>query len=377
LINLPVFYGGNDVITGGAGQDVMFGDGGDDIFNLGSGPGFPDGTYGFDWANYEYNLRYDNSTPLRPNVWADLSGALTNPNTARSNDLLVNIEGLSGSSGNDKLYGGTGTADITVTYTSPFLPLGRAGSITLTLPGVLNIAGGSVVTGVGIAPNAFEYKFTNGILSTLITSVKIAASVKSVGANAFANNDLQSVSFAGNAPVDGGNIFSGNPNLPFVSVPFNATGWGLAYSGKPVNKVRDPGVPTGVQAAAGNAESLVTWVAPADNGGGEIVKYTVISSPGNQTCVWTTGQLGCLVTGLSNGTAYTFRVFATNAFFSSALSAASSERTPAGPELFTYTTTDGKVEVTGCIGTCPTRLIIPATLEIGRASCRERVYSRV
>jgi len=153
LINLPVLFGGNDVITGGSGQDVMFGDGGDDIFNLGSGPGFPDGTYGFDWANYEYNIRYDNSTALRPNVWADLSGVLTNPITARSNDILVNIEGLSGSSGNDQLFGGTGTADITVVANGN-TRLGRAGQITLTLPGILNIAGGSIVTGVGIAPNA-------------------------------------------------------------------------------------------------------------------------------------------------------------------------------------------------------------------------------
>ena len=153
LINLPVLYGGNDVINGGSGQDVMFGDGGDDIFLLGSGPGFPDGTYGFDWANYEYNIRYDNSTTFRPNTWADLSGNLINPNTARSNDVLVNIEGLSGSSGNDQLFGGTGTADITVAANGN-TRLGRAGQITLTLPGILNIAGGSIVTGVGIAPNA-------------------------------------------------------------------------------------------------------------------------------------------------------------------------------------------------------------------------------
>ena len=173
LINLPTLFGGNDVITGGSGQDIMFGDGGDDIFNLGSGPGFPDGTYGFDWANYEYNVRYDNSTALRPNVWADLSGALTNPNTARSNDILVNIEGLSGSSGNDKLFGGIGTADITVTATGR-QPLGRAGQITLTLPGVLNIAGGSVVTGVGIAPNAVVLALVN-VVAGNNTTIQLSA----------------------------------------------------------------------------------------------------------------------------------------------------------------------------------------------------------
>lgn len=172
LINLPVLYGGNDVITGGPGQDIMFGDGGDDIFNLGDGPGFPDGTYGFDWANYEYNHRFDNSPSLRPNVWADLSGALTNPNTARSNDTLVNIEGLSGSSGNDKLFGGIGTADIVIPASNK--AMGKANSITLTLPGILNIAGGSVVTGVGIAPNAVVLALV-GVVTGNSTTIQLSA----------------------------------------------------------------------------------------------------------------------------------------------------------------------------------------------------------
>jgi len=172
LINLPVLYGGDDVITGGTGQDVMFGDGGDDIFNLGDGPGFPDGTYGFDWANYEYNHRYDNSPSFRPNVWGDLSGALTNPNTARSNDTLINIEGLSGSSGNDKLFGGIGTADITIPASR--IAMGRAGQITLTLPGILNIAGGSVVTGAGIAPNAVVLALV-GVVTGNTTTIQLSA----------------------------------------------------------------------------------------------------------------------------------------------------------------------------------------------------------
>ena len=151
LIAMPVFFGGNDVITGGPGQDAMSGDGGDDIFNLGDGPGAPDGMFGFDWGSYEYNHRFDNSTALRPNVWADLSGGLTNPNLAHNNDQLANIEGLSGSSGNDVLYGGAGVADITIPRSNT--PLASIGAISLTIPGAVNIAAGSVVTGTGIAPH--------------------------------------------------------------------------------------------------------------------------------------------------------------------------------------------------------------------------------
>ena len=173
LINLPYFYGGNDVINSGGGQDVVFGDGGDDIFLLGAGPAFPDGTYGFDWADYEYNTRYDNSPTLRPNTWADLSGALINPNTGRSNDLLVNTEGLSGSSGNDQLFGGVGTADVLIPVRAG-RPYASAGSLTITLPGALNIAGGSSISGPGIAPNTFVMALV-GLVTANSTTIQITS----------------------------------------------------------------------------------------------------------------------------------------------------------------------------------------------------------
>jgi len=209
LINLPVLYGGNDVITGGTGQDVMFGDGGDDIFNLGDGPGFPDGTFGFDWANYEYNHRFDNAPTLRPNVWADLSGALTNPNTARANDTLVNIEGLSGSAGNDKLFGGLGTADIVIPASTR--PYGTAGKITLTLPGVLNIAGGSVVTGTGIAPNAVVLALV-GVVTGNTTTIQLSA--PNTG------NVLGPIQIS-TAPLEVPSLISGLPEL-VLGTPGNA-----------------------------------------------------------------------------------------------------------------------------------------------------------
>ena len=173
LINMPYFYGGNDVINGQGGQDVIFADGGDDIILLGDGPAFPDGTWGFDWADYEYNIRYDNSPTLRPNVWADLSGALINPNTGRSNDILVNIEGLSGSSGNDQLFGGVGTADIIIPRSTGGA-YANTGSLTIRLPGALNIAGGSIISGPGIAPNTFVMALV-GLVTANSTTIQITS----------------------------------------------------------------------------------------------------------------------------------------------------------------------------------------------------------
>ena len=42
-----------------------------------------------------------------------------------------------------------------------------------------------------------------------------------------------------------------------------------------------PGAPTSVSASPGDAQAVVSFVAPTDNGGSTILSYTVISSPGN------------------------------------------------------------------------------------------------
>jgi alpha-tubulin suppressor-like RCC1 family protein len=91
--------------------------------------------------------------------------------------------------------------------------------------------------------------------------------------------------------------------------------------------VTAPGVPTAVSATAGNGQATVVWTAPVSDGGSEISSYTVTSSPHNKTCT-TTGALTCTVAGLTNATAYTFTVTATNAAGDSPASTASGAVTP-------------------------------------------------
>jgi hypothetical protein len=88
-----------------------------------------------------------------------------------------------------------------------------------------------------------------------------------------------------------------------------------------------PGVATGVIGTAGNAQVSVAWT-PAPNGGASISQYTVTASPGGQQCSWSSGPLECTVSGLTNGTAYTFTVVAANAAGSGSVSAASGNVTP-------------------------------------------------
>jgi hypothetical protein len=100
-----------------------------------------------------------------------------------------------------------------------------------------------------------------------------------------------------------------------------------------------PGAPTNVTGTAGNAQVTVTWSAPSSNGGSPITRYTVRSSPGNVSV--STTSTSAVVTGLTNNTAYTFTVTATNAIGTSAASAASGSVTPFVPNgsiLFNGTT---------------------------------------
>ena len=95
-----------------------------------------------------------------------------------------------------------------------------------------------------------------------------------------------------------------------------------------------PAAPGGVTATAGNQSATVTWSAPA-NGGSPITSYTVtpyqagVAQPATQVS-GSPPATTAKVTGLTNGTAYTFTVSATNAVGTGPASAASQPVTPTG-----------------------------------------------
>lgn len=73
-----------------------------------------------------------------------------------------------------------------------------------------------------------------------------------------------------------------------------------------------PDAPGAAQATQGNGTALVRWNAPSSDGGRPITGYTVIAEPGGLTAGAPAGETSRLITGLTNGTAYTFQVTATN-----------------------------------------------------------------
>ena len=112
----------------------------------------------------------------------------------------------------------------------------------------------------------------------------------------------------------------------------NAIGDGTATASTSATPSGSPAAPTAVWGAGGNTEVRVTWNAPASNGAA-ITDY-VVQYSSNSGSTWSTFSdststtASATVTGLTNGTSYTFQVSATNSIGTGSYSTASSAVTP-------------------------------------------------
>lgn len=91
-----------------------------------------------------------------------------------------------------------------------------------------------------------------------------------------------------------------------------------------------PSAPQTVTATPGNGQATVTWSPPATNGGSPLTSYTVTGTPGGNATV-SGGTTSTTIMGLTNGTAYSFTVHATNSIGSSVESTPSNVVTPSLP----------------------------------------------
>ena len=86
----------------------------------------------------------------------------------------------------------------------------------------------------------------------------------------------------------------------------------------PTPTIAPPGAPTGLVGTPGTASMVLTWTAPASNGGAAITDYTVEYKLTTEPTVWTvfpdgtSATTGATVTGLTGGSPYDFRVAAVN-----------------------------------------------------------------
>jgi len=97
-----------------------------------------------------------------------------------------------------------------------------------------------------------------------------------------------------------------------------------------------PGTPGTPTAVAGDGEVTITVVAPSSGGTPASYTVTALDSSGNvlspgKTCTVAAATGSCVITGLTNGTAYKFSSTATNGAGTSSASAASLSVTPTAP----------------------------------------------
>ncbi len=212
--------------------------------------------------------------------------------------------------------------DTTITATTP---AGAAGAQDVV---VTNAVGSGTGTGLftyiaaptvtGISPSSGP---TTGGTNVTITGSNFtgATSVTIGGASATSVVVVNPTTITATTPA--GTV--GAKDVAVTTVGGTGTGTGL------FTYITVPDAPTSVVAAAGNTQATVTFTAPASDGGSAITTYTATSSPGGftGTCA---GPAACSITvsGLTNGTAYTFTVTATNAIGTSAASTASNSVTP-------------------------------------------------
>ncbi|MCX6652682.1 MAG: fibronectin type III domain-containing protein [Methanomassiliicoccales archaeon] len=195
---------------------------------------------------------------------------------------------------------------------------------------------GSGVTSIG--NYAFSYctsltsvTIPNGVTSigngafascTSLTSVTLGSSVTSIGNNAFSVcTSLTSIAFLGLvAPTTVGANW-------ILSTPVGITGHAYAASNFPAPGgvfhgltmgaviAVVPGIPNGFIAIPGNAQVVLAWTAPADNGGSAITNYNVYRSTtetGTYSLIASPVGLTYTDTGLTNGQTYWYKVGAVN-----------------------------------------------------------------
>ena len=259
-----------------------------------------------------------------------------------------------------------GNSQATVSFTPAASPNGNpiTGYIATSTPGGITASGtGSPITVSGLT-NGTTYTFTVAATSASGTGSPSAPSnavtpgtIPGVPTNvsATAGDGLATVNFK--VPSNGGNPIKfftvtsspGNFQVTGAGSPITVSGLtdgdtytftvtatnqiGTSAPSAPSNPVTPstvsgsaPGAPTNATATAGNAQATVSFAPPASNGGSAITGYTVKSSPGGVIAGGPGSPI--TVTGLTNGTAYTFTVTAANAIGTGPSSAPSNQVTP-------------------------------------------------
>jgi Ca2+-binding RTX toxin-like protein len=237
-----------------------------------------------------------------------------------------------------------------------------AGKLTVTQTGA-NVAGQKVTDGVDTLRNIEALRFSDQTVTVAIPRAPVLGAVTAsraasttgsatvtwtapAGAATAGITSYEIVVSSGGAVV---NTITGIPATATSRVVTALTnGRGYSFAVRAVNVfgagplsaasavVTPAGLPGTMAAPAatrGNQSASLSWTPPASNGGSPVTGYRIQVRTGAtvvRTVVLTTTPTSTVVTGLTNGTAYNFRIAAVNALGTGAFSASSATVTPVG-----------------------------------------------
>ncbi len=219
--------------------------------------------------------------------------------------------------------------------TRAYVPISNINTVA-----VIDTTNNTVLTtvAVGQAPRAVAvnpagtlvYVANSGgtIVSVINTSTNTVVATVPVGTapRGVAINPAGTRAYVANQGSSSVSVIDTATNTVVATVPVGASPIALGqFVGGPVPTV--PGAPTAATAVAGDASATVSYTPPAFNGGSTITTYTATSNPPGIQGFATGGPI--IVNGLTNGTAYTFTVTATNGVGVGPPSAPSNSVTPA------------------------------------------------
>jgi alpha-tubulin suppressor-like RCC1 family protein len=250
-----------------------------------------------------------------------------------------------------------GGATIT-SYTATSAPGGRTGTLTQAGSGSITVSGLSAntaytftVTATNVVGTGTASAASNSITTANVpgaptgVSATISLTTATVSYTAPASNGGATIIYytATSSPGGANNyvLQAGSGSIPVYNLTKGTAytftvvaenGAGSSSASTTSNSVLAQGVPNaptiGTVTSSTAASVTVPFTAPTNNGGSAITSYTATSSPGGLTGTLNQAGSGSItVSGLTNATAYTFTVTATNGIGTSSASSASNSIT--------------------------------------------------